>query len=209
MRIVVDCGHGAAYRVAPDVLSELGAEVIPIGVKPDGENINQDCGSLYPEAARQALLEHSADLAISLDGDADRAVFVDEKGEVVDGDHVLAICAKEMREKGTLNGSTVVATVMSNLGLELALDGLGVQIARTQVGDRYVVEEMVRGGYNLGGEQSGHLLFLDEKGEVVDGDHVLAICAKEMREKGTLNGSTVVATVMSNLGLELALDGLG
>ena len=161
MKIVVDCGHGAAYRVAPDVLSELGAEVIPIGVKPDGENINQDCGSLYPEAARQALLEHGADLAISLDGDADRAVFVDEKGEVVDGDHVLAICAKEMREKRTLNGSTVVATVMSNLGLELALDGLGIQLKRTQVGDRYVVEEMVRGGFNLGGEQSGHLLFLD------------------------------------------------
>ncbi len=161
MKIVVDCGHGAAYRVAPDVLSELGAEVIPIGVKPDGENINQDCGSLYPGTARQALLEHGADIAISLDGDADRAVFVDDKGEVVDGDHVLAICAKEMREKGSLSGATVVATVMSNLGLELALDGMGIRLKRTQVGDRYVVEEMVRGGYNLGGEQSGHLLFLD------------------------------------------------
>ncbi|HEX2385723.1 MAG TPA: phosphoglucosamine mutase [Candidatus Binatia bacterium] len=161
MKIVVDCGHGAAYRVAPDVLTELGAEVISLGVKPDGENINQNCGSLYPEAARQAGLEHGADLAITLDGDADRAVFVDEKGEVADGDHVLAICAKEMREKSTLQGNTVVATVMSNLGLELALDGMGVKLKRTQVGDRYVVEEMVRGGFNLGGEQSGHLLFLE------------------------------------------------
>ncbi|HEY1372929.1 MAG TPA: phosphoglucosamine mutase [Candidatus Binatia bacterium] len=161
MKIVVDCGHGAAYRVAPDVLSELGAEVVPIGVKPDGENINQECGSLYPDAARQAVREHGADLAITLDGDADRAVFVDDQGEVVDGDHVLAICAKDMREKRMLKGSTVVATVMSNLGLEIALEGLGVQLKRTQVGDRYVVEEMVRGGYNLGGEQSGHLLFLD------------------------------------------------
>jgi phosphoglucosamine mutase len=161
MKIVVDCGHGAAYRVAPDVLSELGADVIPMGVKPDGENINHECGALYPDAARNALREHGADIALSLDGDADRAMFVDEKGEVVDGDEVLAICARDMRDKGTLAGRTVVATVMSNLGLELALDGMGVQLKRAQVGDRYVVEEMVRGKYNLGGEQSGHLLFLD------------------------------------------------
>ncbi len=161
MKIVVDCGHGAAYRVAPDVLTELGAEVIPIGVKPDGENINDGCGSLYPEAARKALREHGADLALSLDGDADRALFVDENGEVVDGDEALAISARDMREKGTLKGGTVVATVMSNLGLELALDGMGIKLKRAQVGDRYVVEEMVRGKFNLGGEQSGHLLFLD------------------------------------------------
>lgn len=161
MKIVVDCAHGAAYRVAPAVLTELGADVIPIGVKPDGENINQDCGSLYPDAARQALREHGADLALSLDGDADRAIFVDEGGEIVDGDQVLAICAKEMRDRGTLKSNTVVATVMSNLGLDLALEGMGAKLKRTRVGDRYVVEEMLRGGYNLGGEQSGHLLFLD------------------------------------------------
>jgi phosphoglucosamine mutase len=161
MKIVVDCGHGAAYRVAPAVLTELGAEVISIGVRPDGENINRGCGSLYPETACQALQEHGADLAISMDGDADRAMFTDEKGEVVDGDQVLAICAKDMRDKTTLKGGTVVATVMSNLGLELALKGMGLRLLRTQVGDRYVVEEMVRGGFNLGGEQSGHLLFLD------------------------------------------------
>ncbi|MBI2350152.1 MAG: phosphoglucosamine mutase [Deltaproteobacteria bacterium] len=161
LRIVVDCGHGAAYRVAPEVLSELGAEVIPIGVHPDGENINQECGSLHPEAARRALLKHHADLAVSLDGDGDRAIFVDEKGEVLDGDYILAMCAREMQEKGTLKGGAVVATVMSNLGLELALQGMGLKVVRTAVGDRYVVEEMLKGGYNLGGEQSGHLIFLD------------------------------------------------
>jgi phosphoglucosamine mutase len=161
MKIVVDCGHGAAYRVAPAVLTELGAEVFPIGVRPDGENINRGCGALYPETACQALMEYGADLALAMDGDADRAIFIDEKGEVVDGDQVMAICAKEMRDKKTLKGGTVVATVMSNLGLELALQGMGLKLARTQVGDRYVVEEMLRGGFNLGGEQSGHLLFLD------------------------------------------------
>jgi phosphoglucosamine mutase len=161
LKIVVDCAHGAAYRVAPDVLMELGAEVIPVGVQPDGENINRDCGSLYPEAARAALLEHRADLAVSLDGDGDRAVFVDERGEAVDGDQVLAICAKDMREKGILKEKTVVATVMSNLGLELALREMDAKLLRTAVGDRYVVEAMLRGGYNLGGEQSGHLIFLD------------------------------------------------
>lgn len=161
LKIVVDCGHGAAYRVAPEVLSELGAEVIPIGVQPDGENINRDCGSLYPEAARRALLEHRADVAVSLDGDGDRAIFIDEEGEVLDGDYVMAICAGEMQKRGMLKGDTVVATVMSNLGLDLALQDRGLKVIRTAVGDRYVVEEMLRGGYNLGGEQSGHLIFLD------------------------------------------------
>ncbi|MBI4525556.1 MAG: phosphoglucosamine mutase [Deltaproteobacteria bacterium] len=162
LRIVVDCGHGAAYRVAPEVLAELGAEVIPIGVQPDGENINRDCGSLYPETARQAVLEHHADLGISLDGDGDRSVFIDDEGDVLDGDSVLAICAREMQSKGVLNGGTVVATVMSNLGLDLALQGCGIKVVRTAVGDRHVVEEMLGGGYNLGGEQSGHIVFLDQ-----------------------------------------------
>ena len=161
LRIVVDCGHGAAYRVVPEVLSELGAHVIPIGVQPDGENINRSCGALYPESAREVLLHEHADFAVSLDGDADRAVFVDETGDILDGDQILAICAKDMREKGTLKGQTVVATVMSNLGLELALKPLGVRLVRTEVGDRYVVERMLQDGYNLGGEQSGHILFLD------------------------------------------------
>jgi phosphoglucosamine mutase len=161
LRIVVDCGHGAAYRVVPEVLSELGAQVIPIGVQPDGENINRSCGALHPEAARDVLLHERADFAVSLDGDADRAIFVDDTGDILDGDQILAICAKDMQEKGTLRGRTVVATVMSNLGLELALKHLNVELARTEVGDRYVVERMLQDGYNLGGEQSGHILFLD------------------------------------------------
>ena len=161
LKIVVDCAHGAAYRVAPEVLSELGAEVIPVGVQPDGENINQDCGALHIEAARKVLIQHGADLAISLDGDGDRAIFVDEKGEVIDGDEILAICARGMKENKTLKTNTIVATVMSNFGLDLALAGLGIKVVRTPVGDRYVVEEMLRGGCNLGGEQSGHVVFLD------------------------------------------------
>ena len=161
LRIVTDCGHGAAYRVVPEVLSELGAEVITLGVQPDGENINQHCGALHPETAREVLLREHADFAVSLDGDADRAMFVDETGEILDGDHVLAMCAKDMQEKGTLKRRTVVATVMSNLGLDLALKPQGVQVIRTEVGDRYVVERMLKDGYNFGGEQSGHIVFLD------------------------------------------------
>jgi phosphoglucosamine mutase len=161
LRIVTDCGHGAAYRVVPEVLSELGAEVIPLGVQPDGENINLRCGALHPETARDVLLREHADFAVSLDGDADRAIFADETGEILDGDHVLAMCAKDMQEKGSLKRGTVVATVMSNLGLELALRSSDIQVVRTEVGDRYVVERMLKDGYNLGGEQSGHIVFLD------------------------------------------------
>jgi phosphoglucosamine mutase len=189
LRIVVDCGHGAAYRVVPEILSELGAQVIPIGVQPDGENINHHCGALYPEAARDVLLHEKADFAVSLDGDADRAIFIDEAGEVLDGDQVLAICAKDMREKGTLKGHTVVATVMSNLGLDLALKSFGVNLERTEVGDRYVVERMLEHGYNLGGEQSGHILFLDHN---TTGDgaitclQVLALMVETGRRLGEL-----------------------
>ena len=161
LKIVVDCGHGAAYRVVPEVLSELGAQILPIGVMPDGENINRRCGALYPETAREVLLHEGADFAVALDGDADRAVFIDETGEILDGDHILAICALDMQEKGILKGNGVVATVMSNLGLDLAMQKAGLEVVRAQVGDRYVVEKMVAGNYNLGGEQSGHILFLD------------------------------------------------
>lgn len=161
LKIVVDCGHGAAYKVVPEVLSELGAEVLPIGVQPDGENINRHCGALYPATAREVLLHENADIAVSLDGDADRAVFIDETGDILDGDQILAICALDMREKGTLRGNGVVATVMSNLGLDIAMQKAGLGVERTQVGDRYVVEKMVQGNFNLGGEQSGHILFLD------------------------------------------------
>ncbi len=210
LRIVVDCSQGAAYRVAPEVLSELGAEVIPIGVHPDGENINRDCGSLHPETARQALLEHHADLALSLDGDGDRAIFLDEQGEVVDGDHVLAICGKEMQEKGVLKGGTVVATVMSNLGLDLALQNAGIKVVRTAVGDRYVVEEMLRGGYNLGGEQSGHILFLDHN-STGDGCltclQLLAIMVEKGKQLGELKKvMTRLPQVLLNVGVKEKRD---
>ncbi|HYJ15910.1 MAG TPA: phosphoglucosamine mutase [Candidatus Limnocylindria bacterium] len=161
LKIVVDCGHGAAYKVVPEVLTELGAEVLAIGVQPDGENINRRCGALYPETAREMLLHEGADFAVALDGDADRAVFVDETGEILDGDQVLAISALDMKEKGILKGNGVVGTVMTNLGLELAMHKAGLEVVRAQVGDRYVVEKMIAGNFNLGGEQSGHILYLD------------------------------------------------
>jgi phosphoglucosamine mutase len=145
----------------PEVLSELGAEILPIGVQPDGENINRRCGALHPETAREVLLHEGADFAVALDGDADRAVFIDETGEILDGDHILAMCALDMQEKGILKGNGVVATVMSNLGLDLAMQKAGLEVVRAQVGDRYVVEKMLQGDFNLGGEQSGHILFLD------------------------------------------------
>ena len=161
LRIGLDCANGAAYRVAPTVLEELGAEVIPMGVDPDGENINAHCGSLYPEMVSRLVLEKGADIGIALDGDADRIVFVDGKGREVDGDYILAICALQMLSAGRLKKGTLVTTVMSNIGLDRAIKNVGGKVIRTQVGDRYVVEEMIRGDYNLGGEQSGHTIFLD------------------------------------------------
>jgi len=161
LKIVLDCAHGAAYRVAPAVLEELGAEVIAYGVKPDGTNINAGCGSTYPEVIAAAVREHGADLGIALDGDADRCIFVDEKGNEVDGDHIMAICSLDMLRRDRLPQRTVVATVMSNMGLDIALRQAGGQVVKTAVGDRYVVEEMRRGGYMFGGEQSGHMIFLE------------------------------------------------
>lgn len=161
LRVVVDCANGAAYRVTPSVLRELGAEVIPLNVDPDGLNINQDCGSLHPAGLQEAVLRHGAHVGFAHDGDADRVIFADERGQVVDGDQVLALCALDLQAAGRLREQTVVATVMSNFGLELCLRGAGITLVRTAVGDRYVLEEMLRGGYVLGGEQSGHIIFLE------------------------------------------------
>ena len=161
LRIVLDCGNGAAYKVAPAVLEELGAEVIALGVSPNGTNINAGCGSLYPKVMAKAVREYRADVGIALDGDADRVIFVDEHGREVDGDHVMAICATKMIERGELAHKTLVTTVMSNMGLDIAMRKAGGKIVKTGVGDRYVTEEMLRGGYNLGGEQSGHMIFFD------------------------------------------------
>ncbi len=161
LRVVLDCANGAAYKVAPKVFQELGAEVIVYHDRPDGMNINHDCGSLHPEVIARGVIEHQADVGISLDGDADRVIFADEKGKEVDGDHVLAICAIDMLQQDKLNHNTLVATVMSNMGLDIAIRKAGGQVAKTAVGDRYVVGEMLNHGYNLGGEQCGHMVFLD------------------------------------------------
>jgi phosphoglucosamine mutase len=175
MRIVLDCAHGAGYRVAPAVFEELGAEVVPLGVEPNGENINCQCGSLHPSVVTEKVKELGADIGISLDGDADRAIFSDEGGNVVDGDRIMAICADDLKKARRLKRNTLVSTVMSNLGLDLAMKERGIKVLHTPVGDRYVVEEMARGGYNLGGEQSGHLIFLDYN---TTGDGVL--CALQV-----------------------------
>jgi phosphoglucosamine mutase len=171
MTIVVDCANGAAYKTAPSVLEELGAKVIALGVSPDGKNINDKCGALHPEALAKAVVQHGANLGLALDGDADRLIVVDEKGKVVDGDAIMAICTGELVARDQLKKKTLVSTVMSNIGLERAVARWGVKVARTRVGDRYVVEEMRKHGYNLGGEQSGHLLFLDH---ATTGDGTLA-----------------------------------
>ena len=161
MKLVVDCAHGAAYRVAPAVFEELGAEVILTGDRPSGKNINKDCGSLHPEHMAALVLEHHADAGFAFDGDADRVIFSDEKGEILDGDQLMAICANYYAKQNSLSQNTVVATIMSNLGLEVALRRRGCTLVRTPVGDRYVVERMRQNNCNLGGEQSGHLIFLD------------------------------------------------
>jgi phosphoglucosamine mutase len=161
LKVVVDCANGAAYKVAPTVLWELGAEVVPIGVQPDGFNINKDSGAVHAETLSQQVVVHGAHLGIALDGDADRVIVVDEHGAVIDGDQIMALVAGSWAAGGRLAGGGVVATVMSNLGLERHLASLGLSLARTRVGDRYVVEEMRRGGFNVGGEQSGHIILSD------------------------------------------------
>jgi phosphoglucosamine mutase len=184
MRVVIDCANGAAYKVAPEALWELGAEVIKIGVEPNGLNINQDVGSTSPEALAAKVREMRADVGVALDGDADRMILVDEKGHVVDGDQVMAVIAESWRDDGRLAKPGIVATVMSNLGLERHLAGLGLNLERTAVGDRYVIERMREEGYNVGGEQSGHVVFSDYSttGDgLVSALQVLAVVQKRNR----------------------------
>jgi phosphoglucosamine mutase len=161
MRVVIDCANGAAYKVAPAVLWELGAEVFSLGVTPDGFNINQDCGSTAPQAMSAKVREMRADFGIALDGDADRVVMADERGRLIDGDQILALIARSWSCTGDLEGSGVVGTVMSNIGLERFMSGMGLTLARAPVGDRYVIEKMREGGFNVGGEQSGHIILSD------------------------------------------------
>ena len=161
LKVVVDCANGAAYQVAPSAIWELGADVIAMGVEPDGTNINRDVGSTSLDAIKARVVEEGADIGIALDGDADRLIVIDEKGRAVDGDQIMALIASRLHARGDLSGGGVVATVMSNLGLERYLEGLGLTLERAKVGDRYVLEKMKHGGFNIGGEQSGHMILLD------------------------------------------------
>ena len=206
LKIVLDCANGAAYKIAPTVLFELGAEVVPLGISPNGTNINAGCGSLHPDQMSKAVLEHQADLGIALDGDADRVIFVDEKGKQVDGDHVMAICATDMLQRGKLADNTVVATVMSNMGLDKTVRAAGGKVIKTNVGDRYVVEAMREHGYNLGGEQSGHMVFLDHS---TTGDGMLSalqILAIMQRSQRRLSELAQVMTSMPQVLLNVRVD---
>ena len=206
MRMVVDAAHGAAYRVAPLVFNELGATVTCLGVKPNGVNINKDAGALHPDNVRAEVVKRRAQIGVALDGDADRLIVVDEKGQVVDGDAVMAMCARRMLKDGTLKKRTVVATVMSNLGLEHALTRDGGRLVRTAVGDRYVVEAMREHGSNLGGEQSGHLIFLDHASTgdgIVAALQVLAIMVRSGKPLSELAAAAMerVPQVLENVTL--------
>jgi phosphoglucosamine mutase len=210
MKIVLDCANGAAYKVAPAVFQELGAEVIPLGIKPNGTNINAGCGSLYPEVISEAVRNNGADLGIALDGDADRVIFVDEYGNEVDGDHIMAICATDLLKRRKLRKNTLVATVMSNMGLDIAIRNAGGKIVKTAVGDRYVVEEMIKNGYNFGGEQSGHLIFLDYNttGDGIQSAlQVLAIMRrKELRLSELAKVMTALPQVLVNVRVKKKKD---
>ncbi len=196
LRIVLDCANGAAYKVAPWVFKELGAEVILMGVHPDGFNINKECGSLYPDSVSRKVRETRADIGICLDGDADRVILIDEKGDIVDGDKIIGLCAIALKNRGLLNNNTVVTTVMSNLGLEIAMENEGIKLVRAAVGDRHVVSEMRKGNFSLGGEQSGHIVFADHS---TTGDGTLAalqVLAIQRRERKPLSEIAKIMTAL-------------
>jgi phosphoglucosamine mutase len=206
IKIVVDAAHGAAYRVAPLVFEELGADVEAICVSPDGTNINKKCGALHPENIRDVVVAQRAALGVSLDGDADRLIVVDERGQVVDGDVIMALCAHNLHKRGELRGGGVVATVMSNLGLERALGRRGLRLVRTAVGDRYVVEAMRAGGFSFGGEQSGHLIFMDHASTgdgLIAALQLLAVMLRENKPLSELAASAMnrVPQVLKNVTL--------
>ncbi len=210
LKIAVDCANGASYRVAPAVFEELGAAVYPVGVTPDGMNINQDCGSLYPERVRETVLKTGADIGITLDGDADRVLFVDHNGNILDGDKTLALCALHLKGKGALRKDTIVATVMSNYALDKVLESHGIKVVRSNVGDRSVMEAMLKEGYNLGGEQSGHVIFLDYNttGDgIVTALQVLAIMMETGQSLAELSEvMEPFPQVMKNIPVEMKVD---
>ncbi|WP_342563166.1 phosphoglucosamine mutase [Paenibacillus sp. FSL R7-0345] len=194
IKVVLDCAHGAAYELAPRLFRELGAEVIAIGAEPDGLNINDGYGSTHPEKLREEVLRHGADLGLAFDGDADRLIAIDETGEEVDGDFILCICGDAMNRAGKLKDATIVSTVMSNIGFYKATEKLALNTAKTAVGDRYVMEEMRRGGYNLGGEQSGHVIFLDYN---TTGDGILTAIQLVDTMKGDGKKLSVLSSMMT------------
>lgn len=203
LKIVVDCANGAGYKVAPIVFRELGAEVVTTAISPDGLNINVDCGALHPERMAKMVREHGADVGIGLDGDADRVIMCDNHGKIVDGDAILAICALHLSKKGNLAKNTVVGTKMSNMGLELSLAEKDIKLVRTDVGDRYVMEEMRKEGYNLGGENSGHIIFLHH---TTSGDGTLAalrvlsiMCQRQKSLAGICEEFTLFPQVVKNV----------
>ncbi len=210
LKVVVDCANGASYKVAPTVLQELGADVIPLNNHPNGTNINANCGSMHPEGLQKAVIEHKAHVGIALDGDADRSIFVNEKGEVVHGDALLVTFALAMQEDRRLKGETLVTTLMSNMGVELALNPKRIHVLRTQVGDRYVIERMLNGAYNLGGEQSGHLIFLDYNttgGGVITALQFLALMVRSGKSVSDLtNCMTPLPQVLKNVRVKQKRD---
>jgi phosphoglucosamine mutase len=196
LRIVVDCANGAAYKTAPAIFNELGAEVILLGTSPNGFNVNDKSGALYPQKVAEAVLQYRADVGISLDGDADRVVMVDDKGKIVNGDHILAICATHLAKRNALPHKTIVATQMSNYGLDKAMRENGIKVIRTDVGDKYVVEEMRKGSYCLGGEQSGHIIFLEHS---TTGDGCIAALNVLAVMKQTNESLHQLSTIMTDL----------
>ncbi|MEX1662549.1 phosphoglucosamine mutase [Thioclava sp. 15-R06ZXC-3] len=213
LKVVVDCANGAAYRAAPAVLWELGCEVIPVGVSPDGRNINENCGSTHTQTCAEAVVAHGADLGISLDGDADRVMIIDETGHVADGDQIMALFAARWAESGQLRGGALVATVMSNLGLERFLSGRGLRLERTKVGDRYVVERMRAGGFNLGGEQSGHIVMTDYAttgdGLMAGLQFLAAMAETEMRASELVHQFETVPQMLKNVRYRAGQEPLG
>jgi phosphoglucosamine mutase len=201
LKVVVDCGHGAAYFIAPLIFKELGAEVITTGIHPDGLNINHGCGALHPEHAGELVRKHNADLGISLDGDADRVIFTDASGQVVSGDRILALCAISLKEQGKLRKDTLVATVMSNLGLREAMKQHGIAVETTAVGDRHVIECIRQNGYSFGGENSGHLIFADH---ATTGDGILSALQVLRMMRGRDATIAQLATVMHEYPSQLA-----
>ncbi len=196
LKIAVDCANGASYIAAPSVLADLGAEIVVINNKPDGKNINVECGSTHPDKLQKLVLQSGAHVGLAFDGDADRLIAVDNRGRLINGDHMLAIFAKHFKEKGILKKDTVVGTVMSNMGLDIAMKRENCSLVKTKVGDRYVLEEMIRNGYNIGGEQSGHIIFLDHN---TTGDGLLTALQLLAVVKETGKKLSDLASIMTEL----------